>query len=58
MTYRSMEKTNADKMKNIEQSNPENNQPQSIFGSVYNKSPLDYAEKNNEDNIKPGMRGK
>ncbi len=55
MTYRSMEKTNPDKIKDIDEKNPENKQTQSILGTAYDKSPLDYAEKNNKDNIKPGM---
>jgi hypothetical protein len=55
MTYRSMEKTHPDKMKTIDEKNPENKDPQSILSNQYNKSASEYAEQNNHEAIKPGM---
>lgn len=55
MTYRSMEKTHPDKMKTIDEKNPENKDPQSILSNQYNKSASEYAEQNNHETIKPGM---
>lgn len=47
MPYRSMEKTNPDKMKDIEDKNPENKQVQSIESNAYNESAV-IAEKEHE----------
>ncbi|WP_163191597.1 hypothetical protein [Clostridium thermarum] len=55
MTYRSMEKTNPDKMKDIDQNNPENNDTQSILSNQYNQSVSEYAKQNNLKEREPGM---
>lgn len=51
-----MQKTNSDIMKTIDEKNPENKEAQSVLSNQYNKSPSEYAEKNNDKKIKPGMR--
>ncbi|NLM34063.1 MAG: hypothetical protein GX206_01345 [Clostridiales bacterium] len=56
MSNRSMKKTDSDKMKTIDEKNPENKQVQSILSNQYNKSVSEYAEENNDEKIKPGMR--
>lgn len=55
MSYRSMKKTDSDKMKTIDEKNPENKQVQSILSNQYNKSASEYAEENNYEKFKPGM---
>lgn len=45
MPYRSMEKTNADKIKDIEDKNPENRQVQSVESNAYNESAVIAEEK-------------
>lgn len=45
MPYRSMQKTNSDIMKTIDEKNPENKEAQSVLSNQYNKSPSEYAEK-------------
>ena len=47
MPYRSMEKTHPDKIKDIEDKNPENKQPQSVQSNAYNMSAI-IAEKKQE----------
>jgi hypothetical protein len=50
-----MEKTHPDKMKDIDQNNPENNDTQSILSNQYNQSASEYAEQNNHKEREHGM---
>lgn len=56
MAYRSMKKTDSDKMKTIDEKNPENKQVQSVLSNAYNESAVEFPQKNNAENLKPGMR--
>lgn len=56
MAYRSMKKTNPDKIKNIEDSNPENRQVQSVLTNAYNESAIVAEkkwEKEEKEKLKP-----
>lgn len=47
MPYRSMQKTNQDKMKDIDDANPENNQTQSILSPAFNNSAVNKKKQRN-----------
>jgi hypothetical protein len=56
MSYRSMKKTNPDKIKNIEDTNPENRQVQSVQSNAFNESAIvaeKKQEKEDQEKFKP-----